>query len=93
MKITDLETQLLNLQAEKNCLLDQVTDLTEQLNKLSITPEPAESEVVSDEALRKRLMRLCSRKADGNLKWIQVFLNAVYPQSSLCQGKMCRIWG
>ena len=54
MKITDLETQLLNLQAEKNCLLDQVTDLTEQLNKLSITPEPAESEVVSDASLQSQ---------------------------------------
>lgn len=79
--ITDLKTQVLNLQAENDTLLSQVNDLTDQVSKLSITPEDPQPEAVSDEALRKRLMRICSRKADGNLKLIQVFFERFTPKA------------
>ncbi len=70
LKITALETQLVNLQVENDTLMGKVNELTEQVGRLTLEPSLEEQEpagTVSDEALRKRLMRICSRKADGIL--------------------------
>ena len=64
----------MNLEAENSTLLDKVNELTLQLQQLSVSCEPEKSdnngdpvEGLSDDAIRKRLMRICSKRQDGIL--------------------------
>ena len=71
LRITTLEMELRLLQAEKTDLENQVLDLNQQLLSQKKSPEKPDGNGlddegdVSDAAVRKRLARLCSRKADG----------------------------
>lgn len=66
----NLEMDLRNLQAQKTDLENQVLELNQQLSQKT-APLNSEGNGLDDEgdvseaAVRKRLARLCSRKADG----------------------------
>ena len=65
------------MEAERDTLREDLADLNEKLNELKISePEPTE-DILSDQAVRKRLMRLCERKKDGNLGFYQYFGNCL----------------
>ena len=76
-----METQIVNLQAENSTLLEKVDELTMQLQQLKVdTPSDANGdngEALSDEAIRKRLMRICSKRKDGTLG-IHCFFDYVF---------------
>ena len=69
LQILDLHVQVRNLQAENLTLQEQVDKLTLQMEDLSIASPEKEETMVSDEAVRKRLMRICGKKTDGNLRY------------------------
>ena len=70
--INQLEAEVLNLRTENGTLLEQIKELEEKMNAITLSPTPSglvdeDGLPLSDAAIKKRLMRLCSRKADGKL--------------------------
>lgn len=70
--INGLQTQILNLEAENTTLLEKVDELTSQLQQLKVSPSDPGNDGdlaggLSDDAVRKGLMRICSRKQGGTL--------------------------
>ena len=73
-QLSDLKSQVMNLQTENVQLKQERHDLTVELNNIKASetggqqPDEGENEISSD-AARKRLFRLCKRAADGQLVW------------------------
>lgn len=74
MEIEGLRTQIVNLQAENETLQGKVDELTYNLQQLTVQNAPGDDDDppdadddVSDGAVRKRLFRMCKKKADGKL--------------------------
>ena len=83
MEIEGLRTQIVNLQAENETLQGKVDELTYNLQQLKIQGDPGPGgdedqldldDDVSDGAVRKRLFRMCKKRADGKLGRVELLI-------------------
>ena len=83
MEIQGLRTQIVNLQAENETLQGKVDELTYNLQQLNLQSSPGDDDNdeqndgdddVSEGAVRKRLFRMCKKRADGKLGQMNILI-------------------
>ena len=83
MEIQGLRTQIVNLQAENETLQGKVDELTYNLQQLNLQSSPGDDDNdeqndgdddVSERAVRKRLFRMCKKRADGKLGQMNILI-------------------